>query len=341
MMKTNKFFMALLIALMSALFLAGCSDKQAETEPVEYNFEAQIEKVYFVDPLEYTSFVEALPTAPDFKEDGKTALDAYRNAASIENLTAGKWYLTNGENHLLVDEAGAVRVVNPSESTSKLVDVKLFKSENNKLVLVGFKAIDNCRVPVMVTLMDDGAILNENVYDGYSSVDTLGLEDGYDIVMKGQYMTLVSRGTSLKFYRFGEEVSGEYQMPEKTDGAYSSVFLGKDGTLYLTLISTNKDNPWLQVAKVDEGVNGLTGKIFTVKEGYAFPIYTKKIDGTDVEYTALMDMNTYNAYVYMMYPTASDLTIQPNVNFEIIKPNEYVPETEESETETTSETEGA
>lgn len=327
-MKTTKKILALLIALMSVLLLAGCAnDKEAE-EAATYDFEAEFEKTYFVDPLEYTGFIENLTVAPDFSKDVKTALETYQAAANIEDLAAGKYYLTNGDNHLLVDDSGAIRVVNKSQSTTKLTDVKLFKSENNKLVLVGMKAIDNCRVPVMVTIMDDGSILKEVVYDGIDSIDTIGLD--VQIIMKSKNMTLAGKGTSLKFYRFGEAISDEYQMPKKAEGSYSSVFLDTDGTLYITLVSTVKDNPWLQVVKVDEKVKSITEKNFTAKEGYVFPIYIKELEGIEVEFTALMDMETYNTYVYMMYPEAGDTALEPKLDFEIIQPKDYIPDSNEA-----------
>lgn len=323
-MKTTKIF-TFLLALMSVFLLVGCGkDTIKEAEEVTYDFEAEIEKTYFVDPLEYTDFIKNLPVAPDFSKDVTTALETYQAAANIENLEAGKYYLANGQNHLLVDDSGAIRVVNPSTQSVKLTDTKVFRTENEKLVLLGMKAIDECRVPVMITIMDDGTILKETVYDKINSIDTIGLD--VEIIMKAQHMTLASKGTSLKFYRFGEEISGEYQMPKKVDGAYSSLFLDEEGTLYLTLISTNKDKPWVQIAKVDENVKAITDKNFTAKTGYVFPIYIKELEEIEVEYTALMDMETYNTYVYMMYPSASDLTLQPNVNFQIIQPNDYTPE---------------
>lgn len=320
------------IALLGVLTVGGCGKKQAEA-PVVTDISAEAdstpteEMVYLAEPAEYASFVEALPLAPNFAEGTAKALEAYM-AADFAELSAGRWYLANSENYLLVDEDGSLRVVNPVENSSKLVDVKLFKSDNGKLVLVGFKGIDNCRVPVTVTIMDDGAILKEEEAD-IDSIDTIGLDEKSEIILRSQYLTLVADGTTLKFYRFGEEVSGGFEMPEKVSGAYSSMFLDKEGTLYLTLVSTNKENPWVQLAKVDEEVKSITDKTFTSEVG-TFPIYTKMVDGEEREFSIVMDQDTYDAYVYTMYPNVSGSDLQPNVSFEIVDPNNYVmPETSE------------
>lgn len=332
MKKITKKMTLLTIALMGVLTVGGCGKKQVEA-PVVTDVSAEAdttpteEMVYLAEPAEYASFVEALPLAPDFTKDAVAALEAYM-AADFAELSAGRWYLANSENYLLVDEDGSLRVVNPVENSSKLVEVKLFKSDNDKLVLVGFKGIDNCRVPVTVTLMDDGAILKEEEAD-IDSIDTIGLDEKSEIILRSQYMTLVASETTLKFYRFGEEISGGFEMPEKVSGAYSSMFLDKEGTLYLTLVSTNKENPWVQLAKVDEEVKSITDKVFTSEVG-VFPIYTKMVDGEEKEFSIVMDQDTYDAYVYTMYPNVSGSDLEPNVSFEIVDPNNYVmPETSE------------
>lgn len=340
MKKITKKMTLVVCTLMGVLLLAGCGKKQADA-PVVTDISAEAdttpteEMVYLAEPAEYSSFVEALPLAPDFAKDAVAALEAYM-AADFAELSAGRWYLANSENYLLVDEDGSLRVVNPVENSSKLVDVKLFKSDNDKLVLVGFKGIDNCRMPVTVTIMDDGAILKEEEAD-IDSIDTIGLDEKAEIILRSQYLTLVANETTLKFYRFGEEVSGGFEMPEKVSGAYSSMFLDKEGTLYLTLVSTNKENPWVQLAKVDEEVKSITDKTFTSEVG-VFPIYTKMVDGEEKEFSIVMDQDTYDAYVYTMYPNVSGSDLEPNVSFEIVDPNNYVmPETSEDTEATTDE----
>lgn len=344
----------LVLTLVVTLLFAGCGKvkKDSTTEPetvatVSSNEVAGTKApTYFVEPAEYTGFIANLPAVPDFSGEVTEALEAYKTAPATE-LQSGRLAFPDSNSYLLVDGSG-LRVVNPSEKSSKLVDYKFFKNENGKMVIVGTKAIDNCRVPVAITLMEDGIILKEEVFDGIESIDTIGLdEEANTVILKARYMSLVENGTTLKFYRFGEELTGGFEMPELASGNYSSVFVDKEGTLYLTLVSTNLEKPWIQLAKVDENVKAVTPKIFDKKDGYAFPIYTKEVDGEEVEFTALMDMETYKSYVYMMYPEASNLELEPNTTFEVIKPEDYVSEKitatvesneKEKETETEEET---
>lgn len=328
------------LSLITILLLVGCSKKTSNTEPepTTKTVQTQEQPNYFVEPVEYTSFIAALPDAPDFSVNANEALEAYK-AAPTKLLQSGRLDFPDSNSYLLVDNSG-IRVVNPSERSSKLVDYKFFKNENGKLVIIGVKSIDNCRVPVAITLMEDGIILTEEVFEDIESIDTINLdEETNTIILKARYMSLVENGTTLKFYRFGEELTGGFEMPELSSGNYSSVFVDTEGILYLTLVSTNLENPWIQLVKVDEGVKAVTPKVFDKKANYAFPIYTKEVDGEDVEFTALMDMETYKSYVYMIYPEASDLNLEPKTTFEVIKPEDYVSEKITATVEATENTE--
>lgn len=329
----------IILSLITILLLVGCSKKTSNTEPESTTKAVQTQKPnYFVEPAEYTSFIAGLPDAPDFSGNVNEALEAYK-AAPTKTLQSGKLAFPDSNSYLLVDDTG-LRVVNPSENSSKLVDYKFFKNENGKLVIIGAKSIDNCRVPVSITLMEDGIILNEEVFEDIESIDTINLdEETNTIILNARYMSLVENGTTLKFYRFGEELTGGFEMPELSSGNYSTVFVDTEGILYLTLVSTNLENPWIQLVKVDEGVKAVTPKVFDKKANYAFPIYTKEVDGEEVEFTAIMDMETYKSYVYMIYPEASDLSLEPKTTFEVIKPEDYVSEKITATVEATENTE--
>lgn len=327
--------LALVIALLCAVSLSGCTNKlksplkedtatpttPTASNPQEEDTEPANEKLHLF--ADFATYVESLPLAPDFEKDETAALETYKSREMLE-LTAGKWYFTdNSDNYISVDEDSSLRVMNAVETSSKLVDVKLFKSENDKLVLIGIRAFDNCRVPVSLTIMEDGSILKVKESEKIKSIDTIGLDEKSEIILRSQYMTLVANGTDLKFYRLAEEISDSFLLPEKVSGAYSSMFLDKEGTLYLTLVSTNMENPWVRFVKVDEGVKNITSRNFE-SDSQVFPIYTKMVDGKEKEFSIIMDQDTYDAYVYTMYPNACKDSLEPDTSFEIVEPESYV-----------------
>lgn len=277
---------------------------------------------------EYTAYVDSLPDVPDFKKDEKTEiLEAYVAAPEYIFDTDETVYLHFTNDNYLVLDGYSVRVINKGIESEKLLDVKMFKNYNGKLVIVGFSAISDCRKSWKILLMDDGTIVSQEMFD--YNIDTVFEEDSTKkILLEAAELTVVQDqdAETIEFYRFNEVVYTA-SMPEKAEGSYATFFLDNEHNLYTTLMSTSKDTPWVQLLKVDENVDKLSSEYFQEKEGYLFPIYEKE----DAEYTALIDEDTYRSYFYMVYPYGCDLTVEPSSHVEIIHPEDYVPEAEEAE----------
>lgn len=303
---------------------ATASDDQLEEIRKEIEQETRRE---IAKGAEYTAYLDSLPDLPNFKSgEIQEILEAYMAAPEYTFDTDETVYLYFTDDNYLVLDGYSVRVVNKGVESEKLLDVKMFKNYNGKLVIVGFSAISDCRKPWKILLMDDGTIVNQEMFD--YNIDTNFDEENSTkkILLEAAELTVVQDKETIEFYRFGEIIYTA-SMPEKTEGSYATFFLDKEQNLYTTLMSTNKDTPWVQLLKVDENVEKLSSEYFQEKEGYLFPIYEKE----DAEYTALIDEDTYRSYFYMVYPYGCDLTVEPSSHVEIIHPEDYVPEPEEAE----------
>ena len=301
----------IILMMMTAILLSGCG-KEEEVATLEESL-ASVPKEMF---MEDTS---TLPIAPDFSQDTANAIAGYLQGKElVATTTPTIWF--NDTNYLSINENGLTYLVNGASKTPAMVDVRLFRDTSGQLVFIGMKAISQCRMPIEVAVDTAGTIISTKEFDSVN-VDKPSLAEDEAILLEAQYTTLIQKGNNLCFYRFGEAISGDYQMPEKVDGSYASEFVGKDNILYLTLISSDPAAPWISIAAVDTDVKAITDKVFQMEDQtYAFPIY-EKTDGTLK--SAIMDEETYKAYVYCMYPNNSNIGITPDSRFEIIDPDTY------------------
>ncbi len=318
-MNTKRFLVVMATLAMVMALVCACSkedDGSTDTIQAESTQETVNEtenddpyfyggKHHFIRLDEYKTFVSSLELAPDFEKEG--ALESLKKGTPFPDKETGKYYIGENNYFLLDDTDNSLRYVSPSKSSDKLIEVKLFKSENDKLVVVGIRAYDECRVPVVLTIMEDGNVLNSTVYSDIN-VDTLGLE-GYEKIFSSQFMTLVQKDNFVWFYRYGEPISDKYEMPKKVDGDYSQCFLSEDGILYLTIMSTSISDPWIKMFVLDKDVTGFYN--YTKVDDYSTAIYEKTVEKETRYFYSTIDKETYDNYVYVMYPSIVDKNVIP------------------------------